>query len=200
MNTKKAKEFLCKYCYILIFAVVVAAVAGLWSWQRGDKFDTSLALTVSRLGSEAATDYRYDNYYAVMASDQFGDTVVGWFKTPQMGAAIQQKTGFNYAGQSLNSLAGRFRATKLAPNVVEVRFGAKTQQEAMNLSSAVVSAIQEKISSVNSASNQGIAFAALPAETVVVKNSMAIWFNVLAGFLMGLVVGFFARSAREYLK
>lgn len=191
-------SLLVKFKWVLVFALVVALVAGIFSWQRGDRYRVSVALVVSRMGTQQATDYKYDSYYALKASDEFSDTIAGWFKTPEMTVAIYKKAGLSYGNPSLGSLARRFDAAKIAPNIVEVRFGAKSEAEANALAQGVNNAIQEKAYLISAASWQGISFATMGSEPVVVKSDYLIWLNALAGLLVGLVVGLFGRAAKDF--
>ena len=195
---KKIIEDIREYKEILIFALGVALVAGIFTWQKQDKYEASLSLTVSRYGTQSAQDYKYDNYYAVMATDEFGDTVAGWFKTPEMTQTIFKKANLQSSSQDLDSLKKRFQAAKMSPNLVEVRFSAKDEPTAKILAEAVVNVVSEKVGSLNIISLQGISFVVMGSEPVVVKNNLAVWWNVLAGLLVGLAVGFFIKVSREY--
>jgi len=194
------KEFLAKHKFIWIFAFLVALAAGFFAWWQGENFSVSLALTISRQGTQESIDYKYDNYYALRASDEFGTTVVGWFKTPEIAEAINQKVGINSSGWSLSSLSERFKAAKISPNLVEVRYGAKTESDAKKISQAIGQVISEKVGLINNSSNQGIAFLVIVGEPVVAKNTYNFWLNILAGFLIGLIFGFFIIVARDYFR
>lgn len=198
MSIKKIKIEAQKYKGVLIFALAVALVAGIFTWQKQDRYDVSLSLTVSRYGTQSAQDYKYDNYYAIKASDEFGETVSGWFKTPEMTQAIFKKLAVRPGSMSLDSLKRRFKAAKISPNLVEVRFSAKNENEAKNLAQAVSDTVVEKTNLLNVSSWQGISFLVAGGEPVIVKNEMAIWWNLLTGFLVGLVVGFFVFISKEY--
>lgn len=195
---KKIKIDFQEYKEVLIFALGVALVAGIFTWQKQDKYEASLSLSVSRYGTQSAQDYKYDNYYAVKATDEFGNTVAGWFKTPEMTQAIFKKASLQSNSQSLDSLKKRFQAAKISPNLVEVRFSAKDESTAKILAEAVVNTVSEKVSLLNTISLQGVSFVVMGSEPVIVKNSLAVWWNVLAGLLVGLVVGFFIKVSREY--
>ncbi len=198
MNNKKIKIGIQEYKEVLIFALGVALVAGIFTWQKQNNYEASLSLTVSRYGTQSAQDYKYDNYYAIKATDEFGDTVAGWFKTPEMTQTIFKKADFQSDIQSLDSLKKKIKAAKISPNLVEVRFSAKNELAAKKLAEAIVNTISEKVSLLNASSWQGISFLVMGSEPVVVKNSQAVWWNALAGFLVGLVVGFFIKVSREY--
>ncbi len=192
------KEILLKHKFIWIFALLVALAAGFFSWQRGEKFTTSLALTISRQGTQQAIDYKFDNFYALQASDEFGNTVVGWLKTPEVASAINKNAGISSSGWSLSSLSGRFKASKISSNLVEVRYGTRSEAEARQLAGAIGQIISDKTNLINTSSDQGIAFSVISGEPVIVKNVYDLWINILAGFLVGLVFGFFISVARDY--
>ncbi|TSC53488.1 MAG: Uncharacterized protein LiPW39_240 [Parcubacteria group bacterium LiPW_39] len=200
MDFKKIVFYLGKFKFILIFAVLVALAAGFGSWQLGEKYSVSVSLTINRYGVQQSSDYRYDNYYALKATDEFGGTVVGWFKTPEMTQAIFKKAGLSSWPQNLNTLSRRFKAAKISPNLVEVRFGAKSEIEAKSLAQAVGQIVSERTNLISASSWQNISFLSMAGEPVIVKNTSAIWWNVLAGLLVGLAVGFFVQAGRNYLK
>jgi len=194
------KEFLLKHKFIWVFSLLVALIAGFYTWWGGEKYSVSLALTITRSGTQQAIDYKYDSFYALEATDQFGDTVAGWFKTPEIASVISKKVGDDQNNSSLNNLSKRFQASKISPNLVEVRYGAADETSAKRLAEAVGQVISEKVNLINNSSNQGISFAAISGEPVIVRNTYNIWLSVLAGFLIGLVFGFFIQVAKEYFK
>jgi len=196
---KLIEELFAKYRWILLFAVLVALAAGIFAWFTAQSYSASLALTITRQGTQASSDYKYDDYYALKASDEFGTTVVGWFKTPEIASAVGRQAGLVVSG-SLSSLSRKFQAQKLSPNLVEVRYGASSASEAQKIAQAIGRVIADKINLINKSSDQGIAFLAIAGEPVIVKNTFSIWLNVLAGFLIGLVFGIFVRTAKDYFR
>jgi len=193
------KLFFQKYKWVLIFALAVALAAGLFTWQKQEKYDVSLSLNISRYGTQTAQDYKYDNYYAVLATDEFGDTVAGWFKTPEMTQSIYKKAQMPISG-SLDGLKRRFQAAKISPNLVEIRFSSPSEKEAKILAQAAINAASEKANALNASSWQGISFLVIGSEPVVVENNFVIWWNVLIGFFVGLVLGIFVWISQEYFK
>lgn len=198
MINEKIKREVQEYKGVLIFALGVALVAGIFTWQKQEKYEVSLSLNISRSDAQSAQDYKYDNYYALMASDEFGNTVAGWFKMPEMTQAILKRADLWAGAQSLDSLKKRFKAAKISPNSVEIRFSAQDESAAKNLAEAVVAIVSDKTGLLGSSSSRGIAFAVTGSEPVIVENHSVIWWNMLAGILVGLVVGFFVKVSREY--
>ncbi len=191
------KKYFDEYKWVLVFAVAVAVLAGAWAWFAPN-YSASLALTVSRAGTQSAADYKYDNYYALKAIDEFGNVVAGWFKTPEMTQAIYKKANLELAAPSLASLSRFFQSAKISPGTVEVRFGGASESEVKNISQAVADVADEKASALSSISGQGIAFSVVGGEPVLVDNSGNIWRNALVGLVMGLLFGIFVKTAKEY--
>lgn len=196
---KKIINYLVDYKWVLIFAAVVAIGAGFFAWQ-GDKYDASVSLTINRLGTQNADDYKYDSYYALKASDEFGSAVVGWFKTPETTKAVYQRAQVVLGPVNLDSLSRRFSAAKISPATVEVRFSAATENQAKALGRAIVEELAVRVDLLKSASNQGVSFAVVGSEPVIIDNSSDIVRNLWAGFLSGLVFAFFVKSAKDYFK
>jgi len=196
-NKFNLKEFFKKHKFIWIFALLVALVAGFFGWYNIENFSVSMVLTISRLGTQETVDYKYDNYYALKASDEFGSTVVGWFKTPEIASAINRQAGAKSA-KSFGSLSQQFKAAKISPNLVEVRYGAQSQTSARQLALAIERVISDKVEQISLSSQSEVSFILIPGEPVIVKNSYDFLLNILAGFLIGLIFGFFAQVAKEY--
>jgi capsular polysaccharide biosynthesis protein len=193
-------RYLAKYKYILIFALFLALAAGFFAWRKAEKFDVSVALTISRYGTQSAQDYKYDNYYALKATDEFGNTVAGWLKTPEITQAVYKRAGLTFSSPTLDSLSRKFKAVKISPNLVEARFSAKNEDEGQRMAQALGQIIAEKANLLNASSWQGISFLVVAGEPTVVKNKMTIWWNMLAGLLIGLVFGFFVQVSKEYFR
>lgn len=198
MELKNYFQWFKKIRFILLFALVVALAAGTFSWFKEEKYSASLSILVSRLGTQQAADYKYDSYYALRATDEFGETIVGWLKTPEIASAVYQKAGISSAPESLAGLSRKFKAFKASPNLVEIRYGSNSEDEARKLAQAVGEVLTEKINLIYASSWQGIGFVILPGTPVIVKNTAAVWWTVLAGFLVGLAVGFFVQVAKEH--
>jgi len=115
-----------------------------------------------------------------------------------MTQTIFKKADFQSGNQSLNSLKKRFQSAKISPNLVEVRFSAKDELTVKVLAQAIVSVVADKVNLLNTSSEQGISFIVLGSEPVIVKNSLDIWWNALAGFLVAFAAGFFIKVSREY--
>ena len=192
-------KYLIEYKWVLVFAAAVALSAGVFAW-RGDRYSASLALTISRAGTQNAADYKYDNYYALKASDEFGGVVAGWFKTPEMTQVVYKKANLTLGAPSLAGLSRRFQAAKISPGTVEVRFGTGSESEAKILGQAIMNAATEKANFLSYFSGQGVAFSVLGNEPVIINNSSDIWRNIFVGLIVGLIFGGFVKVGKEHFR
>ena len=187
-------KYLNDYKWVLVFAVLVALAAGIFAWQK-DKYNVSLSLTISRAGTQNSADYKYDSYYALKASDEFGSAVEGWFKTPEMAQAINKQAGLDLGAPSLASLSRRFQAVKISPTTVEVRFGAISANDAKNISLAIANVAGARADLLNTKSNQGVAFTVIGGEPVIAADPFNFWQDALLGLIIGLVFGVFVKDS-----
>ncbi|MFH1385639.1 MAG: hypothetical protein ABIG65_01165, partial [Patescibacteria group bacterium] len=130
----------------------------------------------------------------------FGNAVVGWFKTPEMAQVIYQKANLALVEPSLGGLSRAFKAVKISPTTVEVRFGGASAGEVKAISQAVIVAAAEKADALNSFSGQGVAFSVKAGEPVIINNSADIWQQALLGLIIGLIFGLFVKIAGEYFR
>ncbi len=198
MELKKFKQRFEENKNVLIFALLVALIAGAIGWGSGQPYGVSLALTSVRVASGQPLDYNYDNYYALRAADEFGSTILGWFKTPETVSAIFNKAGIKFSPGSFREFAGKFKAFKVSPNVVEIRFDTFSEAQAKKVSQAIGEVIAEKNKALSSSSKEGLNFTTLAGEPVILKNSWVFGQKALIGFLIGLIFGLFFQSARKY--
>lgn len=198
MELKKFKQRFEENKNVLIFALGVGILAGIWSWYIMPRYSVSLTLTSVRVALEKPLDYNYDSYYSLKASDEFGSTISGWLKTPESVSTIFKKAGLRYSPSSFSGFSGQFEAVKVSPTVVEVRFGVFSESQVEKISQAIEETMTQKNQALSEASKQGLNFVILAGEPIVLRNSWIFLGRTLIGFLIGLVFGLFFQSARKY--
>ena len=201
MEYKKIEQFLRGNKNVLIFAAAVGILTGFFYWWTGANFNVSLALTNVRVAVGQPLDYNYDSYYALKASDEFSSIISGWLKTPETVGMIFKKAGLDYLPSSFADFSGRFKTVKVSTNVLEIRFGADSKNEAEKISWAIGETIAQKNQALAEISKQGLNFSTLAGEPVILKNSFwNILEKALMGFFAGLIFGLFFESAKKYFK
>jgi capsular polysaccharide biosynthesis protein len=170
---------------IVLLVPIIAAV--IFAATRPTTYTASIAFTINRINKQPTTEYQFDGYYALQASDLFSDTVVSWFLTPSSIVDMYDRAGINPNVTSLSSLTSRFNIKKFSAQNLNVKFTTQSQTEADKLASAVIQTVQEKTTSLNQSADRKALFEAVGSKPVIVANSKGI---IISG-IVGLIIGFF---------
>lgn len=181
-------QFAWRYKWLVVICVLVPTITAiLFATTRPDTYTTSLAFTVNRINKQATTEYQFDGYYALQASDLFAETVVSWFLTPSVIVEMYDRAGLDPQAESLGSLTSRFKIKKYSSQNIVVKFTSLTNEEASKLSDAVVAVVEEKAAALNQSADRKALFEAAGSKPVIVQDSKG---TLLAG-VVGIVLGTF---------
>ncbi|MFA6042965.1 MAG: hypothetical protein WC786_04720 [Patescibacteria group bacterium] len=181
-------QFAWRYKWLVVACVLVPTIAAvLFATTRPDKYTTSLAFTVNRINKQSTTEYQFDGYYALQASDLFAETVVSWFLTPSVIVEMYDRAGLDPQAESLGSLTSRFKIKKYSSQNIVVKFTSLTNQEASQLSDAVVAVVEEKAAALNQSADRKALFEVVGSKPVIVQDGKG---ALLAG-VVGIVLGAF---------
>ena len=196
----KIQNWISKNRKIVWFAVLVAFICGIWASWSGQNYSASVSVLVSRVASAQPIDYNYDSYYALKATDEFGGTVVGWLKTPEVVEAVYKRAQIEFNPSTFSGFSGSFKGIKVSPSTVEIRFECSSPDDAKKIAKALGETISEKNKQLADSSKQGINFVALASDPVVIKNRFDVYVKFSAGLLIGLVFGLFFQRAKEFFR
>lgn len=190
-----------KYRWLIIVVTLIGLGSALaFYFLKPVKYDTSLAFTINRINKQETAEYQYDDYYAIQASDLFSQTVMSWFMTPSVLLEIYQKAGIDPRISSLEEISSRFKVKKYSPQNIVVRFQERDSASAEKISQAVTTVIQNMASASNQTANQKSLFEVKGNKPVIVKKEAVLWFNLIIGFLAGLIISLIASYLIEYLR
>ncbi len=173
--------------YAVIIILFCGLVGALYGYYLTAPYQTLVSLDVARLGTQTATDYKYDGYYAIMAADEFSKNIQFWLKSPGLVTEIFRQAGLP-APANLNDLGGVFKTKKLAAQYLEVSFGTTNEQDAKKLAQGLKNVLEEKSGGIGSISQDSAAFFIQANEPIIfyVQKSN-VGTNLAIGFLLGLV-------------
>src|SRR3989304_5680738 len=78
---------------IIAIALIVGILSVLIAQFLPAKYDASVALNVIRVNREETSDYQYDGFYAIQASNLFAETIVSWLETPAVVKENYEQSG-----------------------------------------------------------------------------------------------------------
>ncbi len=186
----------------VIIAVIIigtgATLAVLSSRNPG--FDTSVALTINRINTQQTTEYKYDQFYALSATDLFGKSVIGWMSTPSIIDAVFNDAGLPIEFSGIADEAGFFSGRRLAPQVIEVRYTYKTEEGSKKLNASLIKVLQGEIDKLNAQTVGESYFTIVAADPVVLPGSNNLLLVGLIAFVVSAFVGLNLALLLDYLK
>ncbi len=171
------------------FVLLVTLATLALSWTAEPKYVASLSMTINRINRQETTEYQYDGYYAIQASDLFTQTLLSWFLTPSVLLEFYQKADLDPRISSINGLIGRFRARKFSAQNLVVQFSEADRSSAEKLAIAIGQVVKERGETLNQTSeHQGI-FEIVPASPVVVQTKPNLALNTAAALAGSILLG-----------
>lgn len=185
---------------IFITAVLVGFFAFIFSFFAPTIYETSLSIETERKNIQETSDFRYDDYYALKASEMFVDSTAKWFSNPEFITEICKKAEVDISGASLRNLKKKIKANKMSAQYLEIKFKAKTRKESKKISSAISSTIKEKSKNLGWTNAEENIFSIKTSEPIIVEKNPLIFLNTLIGLFSGLFIGILIGFFRKYLE
>ena len=180
--------------------VVVIAVALGYFYLLPVRYDASLALNITRLGTQATSDYQYDDYYRLQADQLFGDTLVEWLKSPRLVSDVYAAAGIDSNSFNLGQLAKGMVAERRSAQLVDVTFSAATPEAAQKISSSIVKVIGENTAEMNRDQKESTWFEVMADAPVIAIYHPNYKIIFLAALLLGIFLGFWVVMIKHYLE
>lgn len=175
--------------FILIFTIIIIVVVLVFSWILSGGYKISIALLVaSKVEGQTGNDYQYSGYYSVKAADEFGNTISQLVKSPEIINAVFQRA----QTQSRNI----FKAQKMAPQYVEVKFVSYTKDQGRKISEALISVLDKKVDKLNLLSGN-VVFSISAGEPIIGPNQQNFILNSLVALVGGFLLSIFIILLKE---
>lgn len=178
----------------LILAVIGALAGGITASLMPVSYESSLSFTVNQINKQETTDYQFDGYYAIQASDLFSETIVSWFQTPSFLLEIYNRAEVDPQIESIGGFTSRFKMRKFSAQNLVLNFSEKDELTAEKLSTAIISHVEERANELNQNAERKALFEVVGSNPVIVKKEITVFEGILYGFLAGLVLGLFVVS------
>lgn len=181
--------------FISLLTILIIVAVLFFSWLASGGFSVSFSLLIGARVNQQSSDYQYDGYYAIKATNEFGDTVAQWVKSPEVLNSTYKKAAAQRP-KGIMSFFGSLGAQKMAPQYVEVKFRTVNLEDGKKIVDALVSVLQGKAEMASSISGN-IIFTILGGEPIITKNQANFLFNGLVALIGGLIVSFFIVLLKE---
>jgi capsular polysaccharide biosynthesis protein len=185
---------------IFITAVLIGFFAFIFSFFAPTIYETSLSIETERKNIQETSDFRYDDYYALKASEMFVDSMAKWFSNPEFIIQIYKKAEVDISSASLRNLKKKIKANKMSAQYLEIKFKANTRKESEKISSAISSTIKERSKSLGWTEAKENIFSIKTNEPIIVEKNPLVFLNTLIGLFSGLFIGILIGFFRKYLE
>lgn len=181
---------------VIVACVAAAAIVTTRPVQTG----VSVSYAINRTNRVATTQYEYDGYYALQASDLFAQTVVSWFSTPSFLQEVYEQAKLDPEIKSINSLPSRFSVRKYSAQNIVVRYNERNEERARGVAKQLAITLEQKAESLNKMSDGKALFAIVNGTPVVApaKPNLALIIGVTA--VLSFALGLFIAAAKQYLR
>jgi len=180
-----------------VIAISVLAAFG-YVYTRPVRYDSSLALNITRTGTQKTDQFKYDNFYRLQADDKFTETVVEWLKSPRVAEDIYSNAGIDASKMTLRQLSKAVKPEKMSSQLVLVSFSAPDMATSKKISTAVFKAVNDNTVALNRDQQDAEWFQVLSQDPVIVRYHMNPWLLLAISFIFGTFIAFWAVMIKHY--
>lgn len=171
---------------IAVVTAVVFASALFFSATKERFFQFSLPLFVSSGVEFSAPLKAEDPYYSVKASDGAAEALTAWLQSPSAQKSLSSQV----------KVFKNFKVIKFAPQFLEVKYEAKSEEDGRRLAQAVLAEADKSINYLGKTRM----FAIKAEELAVAQEERRTGVAAFLGMLTGLVLGVFLAFLKEYFQ
>lgn len=191
------------YRWLIVGVTIIGALAALlFAIITPVQYDTSIAFFINRTNIVETTEYQFDGYYAIQASDLFSQTVMSWFLTPSVLLEIYDRADIDPQISSIEEITSRFKTRKYSPQNVVVRYQERDRETADKIAWAIIDVVQEKAAAANQTADEKALFEVMGGAPVIVEDRPHAPLNtvigLVAGFVLSIVVAYSVAYIRQW--
>lgn len=153
-------EYLSRRIPVLLIASIIAGIVAYGVASRLPvSYDVSLSYVVSQESRDPVSDFRYDGYYAISATDLFTTTLASWIVSPETVVRFYEKAHIPLPTEDPISLSKRIIAIKAAPQLVNITVKHPSKLEAEKLAAGIAQVVPAFVEQYNTTGSPASRFA-----------------------------------------
>lgn len=168
---------------LLLFSVAVTFVVWLVVSSVGPTHQVHFSYLVSLSEREAASEFRFDGFYALSATDLFSATLAQWTTTPEVVVAAYDRAGLALPSHDPRVLTRAISATKSAPQLVEVTVKHKDSAAAEQLAQGLRQVMERNIEQYHDQGIPAARFRVVATQPWLGTTTLSVPIITLATFL-----------------
>jgi len=188
---KNYKTFL-----MTVFAVMALGI--LFQLFRPLSWKATLALNVTRAGSQVTTDYAYDDFYRLQADERFADTIVRWLSSARIVNDVYQSAQVSEEKPALSLFPYALKAERLSSQFIEVTYVTKDKSSAEKIAPALIGIVNRETENLNKLQKQEQWFTVIGSAPIIVENVFSWNLIIFSSFFLGIFMGFWIVLIMHY--
>ncbi len=146
---------------LLGISILVATLGYGIAKQFPATYEVNFSYMVSMEQRDESSNFRYDGYYALSATDLFSATLAGVIVSPETIVAAYGGANIPLPTEDTIDLVKSIRSEKVAPQLVRVRVRNASRERAEDISSGLMDAVEGSVDQYNQKGNTAIVFRAI---------------------------------------
>jgi len=174
----------------LLISLAAAAITYVVVARQGTSYIVHSSYLVSLAERETTSQYTFDGFYALQATDLFTATLAKWLTAPENIVAAYKAAGLPLPGLSARVLQRSITATKTAPQLIAVEVHSQNQNEAEQLAEAAAAVMKQNVQLYHDEGTPALHFAVVttpPWTSIITPNKPLIVGSVFAVTLLLLI-------------
>jgi capsular polysaccharide biosynthesis protein len=171
----------------LPLVLLVSAAAALAAWlivgQVSPSYEVHFSYLISLREREAADEFRFDDYYALSATDLFASTLAEWLSTPEVVVAAYETAGLAVPTAEMSELTRTVTAQKKAPQLVTVVVRGRERERAARAAEGLKNVMERNLEQFQNQGSGAISFTVYPTESWVATKTLSAAVITTATFL-----------------
>lgn len=184
-------RFLARHFLLILAAgIITALVAGIAVANQPTKYESNASLLLARGSAPAITDYDYDQFYLLQATELYAGNIVSWMNSADVSKSIRTQAGVP---------EGQIRGKK-SGGTIELSGTADTSAQAQSLVQAATRFVTDRTKTLSQGNNRaGFDITVTPLGDHPVKPSplRSGLIGLVAGLLLGIIFALISQAARS---
>jgi hypothetical protein len=173
---------------LLLLAAAAALITAFLVPRLPKGVDVALTFTVPIPHRPPSGEYEFDGFYALQATDLFAETLAGWLTSPNFVAEVYRRTGLPQPASSVRRLNRVFTARKISGQLVELRFRARSEEEAHRLLTEITEVVAERTENFNEEGRASLTFAITAENPLIIPVHRSAPLRALVAAIVAFVL------------
>lgn len=176
---------------IAITALIAVTLGIIFENYRTPSWKTTVPLIIAPVAEKESTDFNYDHFYSLEATDTLTDSLEEWLKNPAIRQQVTEKTKIQFRSKDWRFWENNnWKISKKAPQLIEATFTTQAENGARLIEANLKTKVGEYLSFFNQSGKPyfNLTNSTSAVEFVAPTWSLVIIFSILWGVIIGVLI------------